>query len=718
MIQTKSKFMSLFLAFILILSVNLFSKENFKVQAANNGSTGLLEIPDARIMDEYSMRIFYNTSLPYKYYGIALTPLPFLETNLHFTQLSGINGFSNSDAYGDYKDKSISFKLQLLKESNYLPSIVVGGEDIWGTSLYSSKYIALSKKISYFDFTLGYAKGRLGGEDLRKYSATTSNSGSSNNNAVNFLLDTQIKGGDIFAGVKMQATPKLSLVLEYSGIEYTKDKQNPFKSGSSYELPSSKINVGIKYKITNRLDGTLSYQRGNKISFGLNYQFGFNRTGLYDHPEDNKWKASNKKKEEYKTYDTKTLSDKLANEVAAEKFSNVVVSTNENKIWLEIDNDRYANDLQAASRAFGTISEVAPQKFDTFYLTIKNKGVPTKTLKVNRKEFDLYNKDDLSSSYMKKALSVTNQTTKSKKEFKNKKSLYTSDIISTNKFKYSIAPKLQTHLNVKDKPFATKLDLKLDFTYDIMQGLYLKGDVRYPLYNGFKDLKTLALESNKLSIRTQLIDYRKYNKTQLKNLTLNYVKHTPFNTISKVELGYFEYAYAGIDLETFKPLFNDRAGIGIQYQYVYKRYVGNMLKVYNDLQYSSKFVNLYYLMSPKYDLHLNMKIGQFLAGDKGVRVDFIRSYKNFTLGAFATFTNSKDIFTSNENKGYIDKGIYMKIPLEVFSKKNSKIKANYGFKPWTRDVGQFVDTGSSLSQMLNNENNSQIMKKNIHYLKE
>ena len=397
----KSKLSLSFILSSLICS-NLYSSNG----AMYSGNTGILETPNARIMPDWSMRMFINRDVPFTYYGFAGTPLPFLEANFHMTQISGIAGFSDSDGYGDYKDKSLSFKLLLQQEGEIAPSVVFGGDDIWGTGLYTSKYLAFSKEIGYFDFTLGYAKGRLGGQQVETVSTT--NSGSTTNTAFTFMKSLNWGGGEPFGNVVFKATPELSLMAEYSPIDYKKDKINPFTKGDQYELPDSEINYGAKYSLSDNSTLSLSFQRGNQIAFGYAYQFGFSRNGMFDHLPDEKWRADSAKKLQYINLDEKELSDKLSNEVAAEKFSNVQTSVNENKIWTEFDNPRYDEDLKAVGRAISTVDEVAPENYDTIYATIKQKDVPKKTFKVNRQEFDAYENGKVSDEYFKNALIVTN----------------------------------------------------------------------------------------------------------------------------------------------------------------------------------------------------------------------------------------------------------------------------------------------------------------------
>ena len=75
----------------------------------------------------------------------------------------------------------------------------------------------------------------------------------------------------------------------------------------------------------------------------------------------------------------------------------------------------------------------------------------------------------------------------------------------------------------------------------------------------------------------------------MQKLTSDYVFRAPGDTIGKIEIGYLDLAFTGTDLEWYKSFFDDRFGLGLQYQYVYKRPVENMFGIYNDLKYDAKF---------------------------------------------------------------------------------------------------------------------------------
>jgi hypothetical protein len=698
----------------LFLASSLFAVNN---TAMLNGNTGVIETPNARIMPDWSMRFFLNQDQPFTYFGFTTTPLPFLETNFHVTRIDSITAFDGY-GYGSYKDKSFNLKLLLQDETETLPSLVFGLDDFWGTALYSSKYVALGKEIGYFDFTLGYAKGRLGGEDISKYS-TTGNSGGDDNSALQFVKDTNWSGGKPFGSVVFKAHPKLNLLAEYSPIKYELDKQNAFYDGTNFDKPKSNINLGLKYFYSPNSTLSLAYTRGNNFAFGYTYQFGFSNDGMFDRLPDPKWEANEKKLNEYKDISDTEFTAKLSNEIAAEKFKKVTSEIADNKIWVEFDNSRYNSDLKAAGRAISTVDEVAPQNYETIYATVKQKDVPIKTFKVTRKEFDAFENEKVSSTYIKDAVVISNNYEKLYKEFKeDTENTFKSEKLNIDGFNYSLGMSANSVLNRKEDPFAIKLGLKLDLDYDFSNGFFSSGSISHPFYNSIKDLPSDDDVTSNLSVNTQLLDYSKYDSTQLNNFTLGYMTKFPYESFARVEMGYLDTAFTGIDLELYKPLFDDRFGIGLQYQVAYKRYINNMLKIYDDTKYDATFLNLYALLSPKYDIHMGLKIGEFMAGDRGVKVDLSRNYKEFSMGLFATFTNSDKVFTDAENKGYIDKGIYLKVPLEVFTFKNIKKVLTYNLKPWTRDVGKYIESPNSLYPMNNSENNIQMMKKNISRFKE
>ena len=135
------------------------------------GTTGLLNIPTADMQPDGTFlfggnylpepmnpeKIGYNTG---NYY-INITFLPFWEVNYRLTLLK----IKSNGTYN--QDRSFALRGRLLKERKYLPSLVIGGNDIYTTSkgkgnqYFGCLYAVSTKKIEWdrniISVTIGFA---------------------------------------------------------------------------------------------------------------------------------------------------------------------------------------------------------------------------------------------------------------------------------------------------------------------------------------------------------------------------------------------------------------------------------------------------------------------------------------------------------------------------------------------------------------------------------
>ena len=80
--------------------------------------------------------------------------------------------------------------------------------------------------------------------------------------------------------------------------------------------------------------------------------------------------------------------------------------------------------------------------------------------------------------------------------------------------------------------------------------------------------------------------------------------------------------------------------------------------------------------------------GQYLAGDRGVTLDFSRRFKTgFRLGAFATKTN---VSSEEFGEGSFDKGFYFQIPVDLFTTRYRTGNIVFGLHPLTKDGGALL----------------------------
>jgi membrane-associated phospholipid phosphatase len=93
-----------------------------------------------------------------------------------------------------------------------------------------------------------------------------------------------------------------------------------------------------------------------------------------------------------------------------------------------------------------------------------------------------------------------------------------------------------------------------------------------------------------------------------------------------------------------------------------------------------------------YQSTFTMRAGRFLARDVGARFEIKRRFRiGMELGAWYTVTNAVDAGIPNESN-YRDKGVFVSIPFEPLLPNDTKVTTGFSLQPWTRDVGQMVNT--------------------------
>ena len=120
-------------------------------------------MPNARFMDEGSMKIGFSSSYPNEYTYISATPFSWLEASYKYAEQKNLKyGPASFSGNQTLKDKGFDLKVRLLKESYFMPEVAIGWNDLAGTGKFAAEYIAATKKIKNADITIGYGWGALG----------------------------------------------------------------------------------------------------------------------------------------------------------------------------------------------------------------------------------------------------------------------------------------------------------------------------------------------------------------------------------------------------------------------------------------------------------------------------------------------------------------------------------------------------------------------------
>jgi hypothetical protein len=105
------------------------------------------------------------------------------------------------------------------------------------------------------------------------------------------------------------------------------------------------------------------------------------------------------------------------------------------------------------------------------------------------------------------------------------------------------------------------------------------------------------------------------------------------------------------------------------------------------------FAEFYYQYRP-FNLDFKASVGQFLARDKGIRVEGGRTFSSgLRVGLWYTLTNANDRVNASR---YYDKGFSITMPLDLFMTKSSRTRIGYSMAAWLRDCGAISATGKQL----------------------
>ena len=205
------------------------------------GTTGLLTIPTAEMPEDGEISFgtsllnkkhfgYWGGSYRYKYHGMAnfitLGYLPFLEITPRLTRFLD---FPDPQATGD---RMVSIRLRLLRESEFLPSVVFGVHSPFSTSRYfNSSYLVVSKNFRLphtrkIGFHLGYG--------------------------VDFLDAKSHQFIGVFGGVSFSPHPSLTLMLEHD---------------------AEKFNSGVRLTFFDRVELLVAFLNFNALSGSISYKF-------------------------------------------------------------------------------------------------------------------------------------------------------------------------------------------------------------------------------------------------------------------------------------------------------------------------------------------------------------------------------------------------------------------------------------------------------------
>ncbi|HEY0924894.1 YjbH domain-containing protein [Rheinheimera pacifica] len=649
-----------------------------------HGGVGLIQTPTARMAPAGDLSINYTDNEEYRLWSVSIQLFDWMESTVRYTDVrtqlySDDPGFSGNQTY---KDKGIDVKFRLLQESTYLPQVSVGFRDFGGTGLFESEFISLSKKWGDFDFHLGMGWGYLGTAGNTKNpfcelkDSFCSRPGGFSGLGGKVDYDKFFKGpASLFGGIEYQ-TPwqPLRLKLEYEGNNYTSDYAGELEQDSRW-------NIGAVYRWKD-FNFDLNYQRGNTLGFGVHYAMNLHTVTQV------KIKPAPRLIPEQLDADKQT-SDRDALRRALYTEAGFVLQSSyikDDEFVLYGYQVAYRDHDEATERIGRILATEVPATISKYRIVTYAGNLPMVETVVDAEQFITAARYD--------ALQTDIKSTYVRQQPEQRTLDFTSLPDQTGFYTGVETFWLQTFGN-PEAFYMYQGGIFANAGYRLTNNLSVNGTAKVTLLENFDkfNFKVDAQNTPLPRVRTYVREYVTRSTVSMENLYLQWQDQLAPNIYGQLYGGYLETMFGGVGGEMLYRPVDSNFAIGFDINYVRQRSYENDLDFF-DYKTFTGHVNVYWKPEFLPDTQLTFNIGQFLAKDKGVNVDFAKRFDSgIVVGAYAAFTN---VSSAEYGEGSFTKGFYLSIPFDLFSLRPSKGRGRLPWVPIGRDGGQPLNRPTTL----------------------
>jgi hypothetical protein len=651
------------------------------------GGVGLLQTPTARMAPAGELSVNASRTDPYSRYSLSLQPFDWLEGSFRYTAITNrLYGPESLSGNQSFKDKAIDAKARLLKETHWLPEVALGFRDIGGTGLFSSEYFVANKRAGNLDFSLGIAWGYIGNRgdftnplsvfgdkfnDRPETSAAVARAGDVN-------ADSYFRGSpSLFGGVSYQ-TPwaPLSLKLEYEGNDY---KNEPLDNDIKQDSP---INIGAVYKLTDSIDLSAAWERGNTAMFGITLHTNFasrkTPTKTYDPPAEPLPAQAPAISPDQVNW--ANVSQRLQNN-AGYKVERITQRGSELLVYGE--QSRYFYSAKAVGRASRVLDNSVNDDIDWFTLVNKRYDMPLEETSVPRETFREVVKNEEPLQNLHRATEVNAAVPHTET------TLYTG---VREPFSYGLGLGYKQNIGGPDG-LLYQVTADADAEYRFTRDTWWSGLLSVNLLNNY-DKFTYDAPSGLPRVRTDLRKYLTTSDVTMPTFQLNHAKQLDKDLYGMVYGGYLESMFAGVGGEVlFRPA-GQRWSVGADLNFVRQR---DFDQGFGLRDYSTVTGHITGYTDLPFEAQAAVSVGRYLARDWGTTIDLSREFRNgVRFGGWVTLTTA----TKEEyGEGSFDKGIYISIPFDELMSVSTMRRANIVWAPLTRDGGARLNRSYSLHSM-------------------
>ncbi len=649
------------------------------------GQGGYFTMPSARSFDAGVAGLQFAYVPPYHLWSLGFQFFDHVETTANYWIFKGmLDGIFGHLGFGDSAERAANIKFILLRKEDgfsFLPNFALGWNDFMGTCRFRSFYAVATQEFLSLncEATLGWGEGRING----------------------------FFGGLAWTPFRKKSSflKNLSFLAEYDANNY-KHHVHEHESGRNV---NSRINAGVQLRLWDLLRLSASTLKGNNWagSVAFNYNLGsskgflpkINDVAPYCAPVDTQPIGLLRTQAE--------LAQELAFAFQEQGFDLynlylVPEGCGKDSLWMKVVNVRYREEEDVRSRIEYILAALTPSNISNVIAVTEADGVPIHEYRFRVEDLKRYAEGRLSENEFRVIAPP--------KEVSSKPSEYDATLLYQRRkriWMLTFRPWVRTFLGSSRGKFKYELGFALNPEGYLFDELYYNVCGTYTAKSSTMDIDSQDFinPSRIINVRTDSILYNQSNSFHLEQAYIQKSWNIGRGWFSRLSLGYFETAYAGGAFEAlYYPVNSDWAvgfssagllkrgyyGVGFQHKIRKITSEGPIFVPFIGFQY---FVDFYYTYKP-FNLDFKLSAGQFLARDKGVRIEGARTFQSgLRVGLWYTLTNADDVVNGDR---YYDKGFSITMPLDFFLTKSSRTRIGYSMAAWLRDCGAISATGKQL----------------------
>ena len=646
---------------------------------------GYFAMPSARTFDAGVLGFGFSYVPPYRIWSLGFQFFDHIETTGNYWIFHGITEANfGKHGFGDDAERSANVKFILLRKEDgfpFLPDFALGWNDFIGSRRFNSFYVAATKELLDLNFeaTLGWGRGRIQG-------------------FYGGLAWTPWRHSEHF-------WKTLTLAAEYDANNYKKHAPEH----SSGRTVNSRINVGLQLKLWNLFRFSASTIRGDDwaASAAFHYNLGssegffpkFADPPIYSAPVDTQPIGVLRSRQE--------LAQELAYAFKEQGFDLYTLylipeENGKDRLWMKIINVMYRQEEEVRKRIEYVLAALSPSNIEAITAVIEADGVPVQEYRFKLKDLKRYTKGQMGDDEFR-IIAPMREASGSPSDYDSALLYHRNKRIWILTFR----PWLRSFFGSHTGKYKYEIGFSLSTEGYLFNEIYYYLNGTYTALSSTQKMKDVDVlnPSHLINVRTDSIRFNQSNSFHLEQGFVQKSWNLGQGWFTRLGLGYFEMAYAGVAWEALYYPVNYNWAIGFEAATVLKRsYYGFTLErkirkltsegfryfPYTGFQY---FVDFYYQYKP-YSLDFKASVGQFLARDKGVRLELSRTFpSDLRVGIWYTFTNANDVVN---NSRYYDKGFFISMPLDLFMNQSSRTRVAYAMSAWLRDCGAQAATGKQL----------------------